>query len=169
MEQPVTVNRGPLFASSVISVLAGAIAVVTSGLISLLALFFGVLGLGLVAVGVFVLDSRSAVSFGAGSILVCVLIGGVSGIPAHLLLLSMVGTITAWDVGHYGIALGTQLGKGDHNRRVEYVHAGITLALGIVAASVAYMVYTLSPGGQPVSALIFLLLATMFLGWAVRA
>lgn len=167
-EGGIAVEYAPAFTSAAISVGAGVVAVLLGGLTTALALVFGVLGLGLLAGSVFVTESRRGVSLGTFGIFVGVVIGGVFGSPAELLLPAMVATIVAWDVGHTAIVVGRQLGRGDFTRRLEVVHAGSSVLVGVVTAGVAYVAFVASVKGVPAAAVILLLFASAFLAWAIR-
>lgn len=164
----IAVEYRPAFTSAVIAVGAGLAAVVLGGLTTLLALLFGLLGLGLLAGSLFALESRRGVSLGAFGVFVGVVIGGIFGSPPELLLPAMVATIVAWDAGQTSIVVGRQLGRGDFTRRLELVHAGSTVLAGVVVAGIAYVTYAFSVEGVPAAGVILLLLASAFFAWSIR-
>lgn len=165
----VTVEYSATTVSASISVAVGLVAVILGGLSSLLALLVGLFGLVLLAGSVFSLESRRGVSLGAFGIFTGVVTGGVFGTPAQLLLPAMVATIVAWDVGHNAIVLGRQLGSGGFTRRLEFVHAGMSLLVGVTVAGIAYVLFAFSVEGVPAAGVILLLLATGFLAWSIRS
>lgn len=167
-EAGVAVEYSSALASAAISVGAGLIAVILGGLTSLLALLLGLFGLALLAGSVFSLDSRRGVSLGAFGVFTGVVTGGIFGTPAELLLPAMVATIVAWDAGHTSIVVGRQLGRGDFTRRLELVHAGTTVLVGVAVAAVAYLIFAFSVQGAPAAAVILLLLAVVFFAWSIR-
>jgi uncharacterized membrane protein YgaE (UPF0421/DUF939 family) len=64
--------------------------------------------------------------------------------------------------------MGTQLGAGTRTRRAEAVHAAGTLLVGVVAGLVGYVVFRLSGGGKPVTAVVVLLVGALVLTLALR-
>lgn len=167
-ESGVAVEIAPALTSGAISLAAGFIAVLLGGLSTLLALLFGLFGLLLLGGSVFALESRRGVSLGAFGVFTGVVIGGIFGTPAELLLPAMVATVVAWDTGHMSIVVGRQLGRGKFTRRLELVHAGVSVLVGVLVAGVAYVLFAFSVEGVPAAAVILLLLAAAFLAWSIR-
>lgn len=162
-------DDSPLVFSGILALIAGGIAVIVPGLVSLMALLAGLLGLGLFAAGIFMNASRSMVSLGTLGIFLCVLVAGSAGAPTELLLVGILGTVIAWDLGHYSIVLGRQLGRRASTRRVQVVHAATTLGVGVIVAGLAYATFTFAAANQPFPAVILLLLAVILLAWAARS
>lgn len=116
-----------------------------------------VLGLGLLA------GSRRAVTAGSGLLFAGVLLAGVNGAAPEPLLVGTVGAVVAWDVADNAISVGTQLGRAANTRNAELVHAASSLAVGGVTAGFGYGVYLAAAAGQPLTALVFLLLGAVVL------
>lgn len=127
----------------------------------------GVLGTSVLAYG---LRARSGRTLGAGvaTLVVALLVGGVLGTPAELLVLAAAATILAWDVGDNALSVGEQLGRNARTARLELVHAAASLAVGVIGSAAAYAVYRLVGGGHPILAVVLLLLGATILVTALR-
>jgi hypothetical protein len=119
-------------------------------------------GLGLVRV------SRRLVTLGGAALFAGVVLAGVQGAPPESLLLSTLGAVLAWDVADHAIGVGEHLGREADTRRVELVHAATSLLVGVFGAGVCFATYVVAAGGQPVSALVLLLLGAVALVAALR-
>lgn len=108
---------------------------------------------------------------GIGSITLCVgvvVAGGLTGAGAGPLLVGGIAAALSWDLGEHAIGLGEQLGSGTDVTRNLATHAAGSLAVGAVAGAVTFGVYSAAAGGQPVVALVFLLVGAIALVSAVR-
>ncbi|MFC7136206.1 DUF7519 family protein [Halobaculum litoreum] len=162
-----TVTRAPPRLGAALASLAAAVAAAAVGVVSPRAGVAAV-GLLLVAVGTLV-GSRRAL--GAGSVALVgalLLAGGVDGAGPGPLLLCGLGAVLSWDLGEHAIGLGEQLGRETDVRRNLATHTAASGAVGAVGAAVAFGVYTSAAGGQPVVALVFLLIGATALVSAVR-
>lgn len=157
-----TIDRGPTRVGRWTSAVAGVVAFVTSGFYSWSALAVGTIGLGLLLVGV-VRGAKGAVTTGAFGLLVAGVLAGSAGAPVPPILASVVFTVLAWDTGGNAIGVGEQLGRSADTARIEIVHAVGTLAVGVLTAAVGSGVYWFAAGGQPVAAVVFLLLGALLL------
>lgn len=164
----VDVEHSPARISGTLAVVAALIAAVASGLASTLALVFGLLGLVGLAGGVFALHSRGAVAVSTGLVFLGVLVSGVVGNSPAMLLASGVGTVLALDLGQNAVSVGRQLTDDADTRRGEFAHAAASTVVGVVAAAVGYGIYWASAGGQPVGALVLLLVAALCLVWSIK-
>ncbi len=162
-----TVTRAPSAPSGSVALLAGAVSLLGSTLGAADALPVAVLGVAVLAAGVY-RASRRAVTVGAGALLLAVVVSGVRGAGPEPLLVGVLGSLVAWDVAEHGIGVGEQLGRETETRRGELVHAASSVLVGTAGAAVGYLVYSLSAGGQPVSALVFLLVGVVALVAALR-
>lgn len=168
-EAAVELDHRPALTSSIIAVFAGVLAMLTSGPFAGIALLFGLAGVSFLAVGLFVTGSRSWVSLGIVSLFVGILTVGVLGTaPIPLLLISAVGLVVAWDVGQHAITIGEQFGRTTPTQRGELVHAAGSGLVGILGAGGVYGVYWAGTGGQPVLAILLLLLGAILLVWSLR-
>jgi len=164
----VEVNHSASIISGGLALVAGVIAVASSGFASVVALGLGVLGLGGVAIGIFALDHRGVVTVGSFMIFLCVLFSGIEGNTPELLLVSMIGTILALDLGQNAVSVGRQLSTDTFTRRGEFVHAIASTVVGAMVAGVAYGVFYVAEDGQPAAALVFLVVAALLLVWSFR-
>lgn len=158
----------PAALSSVLALGAGVVAAVVPAITAPLALAAGGLGLLSLTVGV-LRGSRRATSLGAFALFVGVLVAGVLAAPVEPLLVGGTATVLAWDFGQQAVTLGDQLGRDVETARAEFAHAGASTAVGAVTAGGGYLVFELSAGGQPVAAVVFLLLAVIVLTSAFRS
>jgi len=168
VRRAVEVNHSASLVSGGLALVSGVIAVAASGFVSVIALVLGVMGLGGLAVGIFALDSRGVVTVGSFLVFVSVLVSGVYGNTPELLLVSMIGTIMALDLGQNAVSIGRQMTTDTFTRRGEFVHAGASLMVGVLVSVLAYAIFVPAAAGQPAAALVFLLLAVLFLVWSFR-
>lgn len=158
LEEPVTIEHAPTKISSAIALIAGVTVVLAlGGGIGSAAAIVGVLFIGLG----FLNNSRRPVSVGAFFLLAGVLVAGISGQGPGGLLLGMIATVLAWDVGEHAITVGEQLGRNAPTARVELTHAIGTAVAGILTAGVGITIFRFATGGQPIAALVFLLAAAL--------
>lgn len=159
--------RSPARLSASLSITAAAVAAGTSAIASTAGLPLGALGFLLVLAGV-LLGSRRAVTLGAASLLVAVLVGGLSTVAPYLLLPGMMATVLAWDLGEQAINVGEQLGREAETTQLEVTHAAGSTIVAVGAGGLGYGIYLFASGSQPVTALVFLLLAAVVLTSALR-
>ncbi|WP_228546212.1 DUF7519 family protein [Halegenticoccus tardaugens] len=165
--EAVDVDRAPAHLSSSLALLAALASVLASGVASVAALAPGAFGIVATAIGVG-RGSRRALLVGCGALILGVLAAGVEGGGPEPLLVGTLGAVLAWDVGENGIGLGEQLGRSAETTRAELVHAAASLLVGSFAATVGYGAYAAAAGGQPVAALVFLLVGAIALVSALR-
>lgn len=156
------IDRSPAQFSASLALLSGLFGVLGAGLSALTAAVPGLVGLLLVAVGAF-RGSRRALSAGVVVLLVAVLVAGVSGGATAGLLVGTLGALLAWDLGENAVTMGEQLGRAADTRRAELAHAASSIAVGAVGAGVVYGLYLVASGGQPLTALVFLLVGLVLL------
>lgn len=161
-ETAVDPTHRPTVVSSVAAVLAAAVAVLLVGLVDATGVAIGVAGVVVLTVAL-VDGRRDAVDLGALLVFAGVLYGGLA-VPAAVesTLLGTVSIVLAWDRAHAAIDLGQQLGREPPTRRLEAVGFASSLLVGLGAATLGYAVYVVGVGGQPVAALVLLLLTAVF-------
>lgn len=164
----VDVEHSPALFSGALAVVSGVIAVVASGFTSVLALLFGVLGVVGLATGIFGLHSRRGVVVSSGLLFVAVLVSGLLGNSTEMLLAGTIATILALDLGQNAVSIGRQLSDATYTRRGEFVHAAASVVVGVLVAGLGYGIYLVSADGQPIGALVLLLLAAVLLIWSFR-
>lgn len=156
------IERTPATLTRRLGIAAGAV-------VTPIAIAYSTIG-GIVAVGGLVLvvwgllaGTRRIVTVGAVALLGGVLYAGLAGAPAVLLLGGVGASVFAWDSSGFSIDLGAQLGREAATTRLEVVHAVASAAVALATAGVGYAVYLTATGGQPMAALLLLLLAGMVL------
>lgn len=161
-------SAAPPWLSVSLAVGTGTLAAVVLTLGSELA---GAVGLLAVAVLLAALAAESTrlCSVAAGGLVLAVVTAGATGATPAPLVAGGVLAVTAWDVADHGLGLGRQVGHGAVTRRNELVHAVGSLAVGGAAGGAAFGGYLAAAGGQPVTALTFLLLGSIALLAALRS
>ncbi|WP_244605525.1 DUF7519 family protein [Halorussus marinus] len=162
------IDRSPAVLSSALAASAAAISAGASALTSTIGLGFGAAGFVLVAIGL-ARGWRRAVGLGASGLLVGALAGGVLTGAPFLLLPGVIAAVLAWDFGEQAINVGEQLGRAADTAQLEATHAAASTVVGAGAGGLGYAIYLGSSGGQPVTALVFLLLGAVALTSALRA
>ncbi|MFB6141867.1 MAG: hypothetical protein ABEJ30_00830 [Halorientalis sp.] len=160
------VDRSPVRFASGVAVAAALVAALASGLYSLPAFAAGLPGVALVGAGVGVgrrRGTRWVVTVGAAVLLAGVVVAGVFGAPEMVLLLATVATVLAWDAGGTAIDIGRQLGREAESIRVQLVHLGSTAIVGGLTAAIGFGIYRTVTAGQPLTALVLLLVAALLL------
>lgn len=157
--------EAPRIAAAAATVSALFATVVLAGT-ALLALAPAGLGAFVLVIGVARGRSR-AVTLGVTMLFVGLLLAGAEGARPPALLLGAVGTGVAYDAGQYAIRLGEQLRAGAPTARAELVHVGATATVATATAGVGAVVFRVGAGGQPSTALVALLLATVLFVWAL--
>jgi hypothetical protein len=153
--------------STALSLAFAAVGLGGVGLASAAGLPFAAVGLVGTAVGLFG-ASRAWLARGGTLAVAGVLVAGARGAAPEPLLVGLLGAVLAWDVGEHGLGLGEQLGREADTARVEVVHAAASLAVGAGATVVGYGTFLAASGGQPVAALVFLLVGVVGLAAALR-
>ena len=65
--------------------------------------------------------------------------GATVGAPVWLVLAGVAASLLVWDAGRFGVTLAREVGTGP-TRRVEFVHLGAALLVGLAAVGVATLV-----------------------------
>lgn len=164
---PAEVDRSPARFSATLALFAAAVAVVATALASVPATALGGLGTLAVAFGV-VAGHRRAVTLGAVGLFSGAAMAGVFGAPPGPAIVAAAAAVVAWDVGGNAISVGEHLGREAPTRRGEVAHAAASAAVAATTAGFGYVLYRLSTGGQPVGALVFLLVGAVVISWALK-
>lgn len=129
-------------------------------------------GVGVLSTGLFALglrrQSHRLVDAAAGLLVGALLVAGVYGTPAELLVVSTAAAVLAWDVADNALTVGEQLGRRARTERLELVHAAATLAVAVVGSAFAYGVFELAGGGRPLLAVVLLLLGSTLIVAVLR-
>ncbi|MCU4719104.1 DUF7519 family protein [Halapricum hydrolyticum] len=151
-----TVERVPSRAGLVLTGLAGLVAAagaLLGGSVAALA------GVPVAILGVY-RTSRPVLAVGVALLFVGVMLAGLQDGAPVAVLVAMVGTVLAWDVGENAISMAGQLRTGASGR-AEVVHAGAVSAVTLTVAIAGYSVFLLASGGQPGIALSLLVFGTV--------
>lgn len=122
--------------------LLGAFALAVSGP----AFGVSVVGVAVVAVGLYD-GSRAAITLGSTGLFCGVLLAGLAGASPERLLIATATAVVAWDIAAFGLGLGTEVGRAAETTRVELLHAGVSGALALIAATGGILVYRFAGGG----------------------
>jgi hypothetical protein len=166
---PAEADHNPVTVSSVVAVGAAVVAAVAVAFSSiLLAVVVGTVSLLLFVLGL-LSGYRLAVGVGAGVLFFGLVMGATfGGTGVEVLLVGVVATILAWDVGENAINLGEQVSRTAPTVRAEALHVAASATVGAVGAGLAYATYTTATGGKPLTALFALLLGVLLTAWVVR-
>lgn len=163
----VEVDDSPAPVSAVLALVAAAVGAVMATAAVPLAGGAGILGLVFVAVGV-VRGRVAAVTLGSVGLLAAAILAGMGGAGIAPVLGIVLTSALAWDLGEQAINVGEHVGRDSPTARGELVHAGLSLAVGLVAAGVAAAIYVAAAGGLPTVALVVLVVAAVLLTAALR-
>lgn len=156
------VDRSPAKLSATLSLVAGLVAVVATAIAGPLGALVAAPGLLGVFVGV-TRGSRRAVTVGSFVLFVGALAGPATGSESPAVLVAVAATVLAWDVGEHAINVGEQLGREADTRNGEVAHAAASTVIGAGAAALGYLLYVLTAGRKPLTALVLLLFAAIVL------
>lgn len=162
MDEVNEIDRSPAVLSASLAVVAGLVSLAGSALGASVGAVPAIAGLAVLGVGL-VRGRRRAVTAGGALLFAGVVVAGAVGGSPEPLLLGTIGAVMAWDVGENGVSIGLQLGRAANTHRAELVHATASLLVGAVTAGVGYGVYLGAASGQPLTALVFLLLGAVVL------
>jgi hypothetical protein len=160
------IDRAPTRASSVLA-LCAAVLTTGAGLYSPFALGICLLG-GLALAAGLAAGAQRGVTAGSGMLVTGALAGGLVGAPVLPTLVGVTGGLLALDLGSTALTLGDQLGRAAETLRLELLHAaaGGLVGLGLVVAGLA--VHETATGGQPLTAVLGLVVAVVLLSAALR-
>ncbi|ELZ04421.1 DUF7519 family protein [Natrialba aegyptia] len=158
---PVTLTRKPTLFSSGCALAAALVTTVMAALASGIttpAVGVTALGVAVLAAGLYWAHPRT-IDIGALVLLVGLIVAGARSPLVEPLVVGTVATVLAWDLGHSGLTLGTQLGRDTRTIRLELVQLGSSLLVGLLSGTIGYAVYTAGTGNLPASAIVLLLVA----------
>lgn len=157
---PPTVSMGlalALGASAAAFLGAGSLTAGATGLVSLAVLVASLLTV-----------SPRLCRLAGGVFVLAVAAGGVTGAGGAPLVGGTILAVVSWDVADHGLGLARHVGREAGSTRNELVHAAGSLAVGTVAGALAFGAFLVAGGGQPATALVFLLLGGIVLLVALR-
>lgn len=169
-----SVPGGSMLASGVIF-LGYASLLITSeitGTIDRLFIVPGMIGIALLGAGLIPAlgaQARPFVIVGTGFIFLEILAHGIiAETSLHILLLSSVATIVAWDVADHGISLGRQIGRTGRSFSVTALHSIVTLIVGLTVSLTILLMNRLPSIEMSAAAFFFILVAGFTLTLALR-
>lgn len=122
---------------------------------------FGAVASTVVTGGALARGSHRGVTLAASLCFGSVLFAGVLGGPVIPVVIATIATLLVYDAGHYAVALGHQIGSAGTTTSAELVHLGTTLTILTLFGTVGVALFVGGPGGQPVVALLALLVAAL--------
>ncbi len=162
------ISRTPTRIGSTFALLAGIVGVMAAMAYSGVGALIALGGLSLVTVGL-LLPRPRLFDIGAAGLVVGILLAGLAGGAPAVLLPGAVAAVLTWDLAHNAASHGRQVGASARTIRAEGVHALGSVAAGTVSAGAALGIYLVAVGGQPVSAVALLALASVVLMLAIRS
>lgn len=161
------ITRSPPALGSSLALASATVALVAATLTARSAAVPAAAGVLLLGIGLF-RASRRFVTAGSAALFSSVLLAGVRGGVPEAVLLAALATVLAWDTADHALGIGAQLGREADSARLVVVHAAATLLVGAFGSAVCYAAYLAVGGGQPVSAVVLLLLGAVALVSALR-
>jgi hypothetical protein len=118
-------------APAIVVLMIGALVALTAAVVILFrfALYLGYLS-----------SETAGYSLASGGLFAAAAFAGVIEAPTWLVFTGLVASLLVWDMGRYGTRLGREIGRRAPTRNAELVHAGGTLAVGILGAVAAVAV-----------------------------
>lgn len=160
------IDRLPTRTSGALALVAGVVATMASAGPPLAALVC-VVGVVVLAAGL-VTGRQSAVTAGAGLLVLGALLGGTRSLPVLSTLVGVAAGLLAFDLGSTAVALGDQLGREADTLQVELLHAAASTLVGATFVTVGFTVHEVASGGRPLSGVLALLVAAVVLVAALR-
>ncbi|WP_121821959.1 DUF7519 family protein [Halostella salina] len=161
------IDRRPPVHSGVAAVVVASLCTAVVGLFSLYATPFAALAIVTATVTTFAGWRRAAALTGVLLFLAAMVAGFLSA-PDAVVVVIAGGAVVAWDLLDNAIGLGEQVGREADTSRAELAHAAGSVGVGVVVTVVSYGLYRVSGGGQPLSALVLLLLGVVALTSLLR-
>jgi len=160
------IDRSPPYLGSGLALAAGVVAVVASvdSNLGVVLASGGLVGLaaGLAAA------RQGLVTAGGGLLILGPLVAGTGTAPVLATLVGVTAGLLAFDFASTAVALGRQLGRDAPTAQVELVHAAASTAVGLGFVAAGFAVYETATAGQPVSAVVALVVAVLVLLVALR-
>lgn len=160
------IDQSPTPVSSSVAAIAAVLALGLAGSVSTVALAGGVVGLAVLFAGL-VRASDALVSGGAFVLVLACFVAGALGASPAVVLAGTAASVLAWDTARTGIVLGRQLGRDAGTRRVELLHSAASAGVATLTGGLGISVYRIGAGGQPMTALVFALVAGLLLVWVL--
>lgn len=165
MTEPV--SHRPSDAGVAMGMLAGLVGAIAAVAYSPIGAIVGFTGLVLLVLGI-ALPRPGFFGFGATTLLAGVVVSGVYGAPAALLVVGSVGAVLAWDLLHNAASHGRQVGRQSASGTAEIAHAGGSLTAGGVVAVLLLAIDGMTGGGYSTTAVGLLAMAAVLLVLSLR-
>ncbi|MCO8266472.1 hypothetical protein NKF06_07720 [Haloferax sp. AB510] len=156
------ITRKPTRTGTAMALSAAGLTTFTLGFTTSTAAVGGLVATVALAAGLF-RGSRRIVDAAGGLFFLSLLFAGASGAGTEALLLAALGSILAWDLAENARSIGEHLGRETDTLRLELVHAAATLVVLAVGAAVVYGADRAAAGGQPITAVVLLLVGVVAL------
>ena len=111
--------------------------------------------------------ARRYVTLGGALAFVGVAVGAATGLPTALALIAGVAALVAYDTGEHAVSLGVDVGADAAVAQSVAVHTAGSVAVASLAAGVGFGIYQFGPTSLPVTGLVALLFAAVFLAYAL--
>lgn len=161
------VTRRPTRSGTVITVVAATMATLSTLSGGATALAIAAIGLSLIGFSLLVARQR-LLDLGALVLFAGIALGAIRGAAVLWVLLGTIAGVLAWDAGGTAMSMGRQLGREASTVRAELMRTVVGAGVGLVAVGIGYVMYRTASGGQPVGALVVMLLAIVFIVSGLR-
>lgn len=160
------VSHRPSDAGAMGGMVAGLVGALAAVAYSPVGAVVGFAGLVLLVLGI-VLPRPGFFGLGGATLFAGVIVSGVYGAPATLLVAGSVGTVLAYDLLHNAASHGRQVGRRSPSATAELTHAGGSLVAGGIVAVLVLVIDGLT-GGSSTTAVGLLAMAGVLLVLALR-
>ena len=161
------ITRRPTRSGTALALSAAGFATLALAFTTATAAVGGIVATVVLAVGL-TRTSRRIVDAAGGLFFLALLFAGVGAAGVEALLLAAVASMLAWDTGENALSIGEHLGRETETTRLELVHAATTLFVIVVGVGLVYALWSVASGGQPIAAVVLLLVGAIALVAAVR-
>lgn len=111
--------------------------------------------------------TRSYVTLGGTLAFLGVAVAAATGLPTALALIAGVAALVAYDSGEHAVMLGVDVGADATVAQSVAVHTAGSVAVASLAAALGFGIYQFGPTSLPVTGLIALLFAAVFLAYVL--
>ncbi len=161
------ITRAPTRTGTALSLSAAGLATLALAFTTTIAALGGVAAIALLAAGL-TRGSRRLLDVAGGLLFVGLLAGGALGGSTEALLVAAIASVLAWDLAENSLSVGDHLGRETDTTRLELVHGATTLVVLAISAGVVYAIGIVASGGQPIAAVVLLLVGAIALVAGIR-
>ena len=119
----------------------------------------------LIAVG---RSDRSVFNIGIAVLVLALIAAAITPTPPTSVLVATILAVIAWDQFETAFTLGEQIGVNQPTARLEIFNAGTTALVGAIGGGIIYIGFLLIPTGWPLTAIIVMLIAALFVLLAIE-